>query len=735
MRLFSRFQRSTLLALTLVGACLLSAPAVQAADMRDHAASLKGVPQDAAFYAAWLKNAEQIEAVANSNAWKKFINIPLVQMGWYQAQSQWNYPDNDQVIEFKDWFESESGQDIYHLVLEMLSDEVFVYGDKSLASVLDVTMQINSEISRTQFQALRNFGTDDPIDMQETMREKLKAILDKYGDDLEVPTMVMGFRIQDKERAVRLLDLAETELRKLLEDANAPDWVAEQLERRQVAGHDLLVLTVPGKLLPWGEMEEEMEDTPEVFEKLHDLLYDQEIVISLGVVDNFVVMSVSDSLELYEELGQGDLLVDSPEFEKLNQHADQKVVTIGYVSEYFMQALASQELSFGDMEVMASGLISMAGVDEERMEAIDKDLSEAFECILDFLPEPGAVAGVSFLTDRGMESYTYNWGEMPPTVDPKPLTLVDHVGADSLGWVISSTKQVPGAYETCIDYCVRGFKHFEAIAEEKASINDWEEYTAVRDQVLPLLKQLDDANRDCLIPGFGNGQSALVLDASIATDQWCDFMSPADNELALPTLALVSTVEDSNLVMKGMLVYLEVLQKGIDKAHEANPDEVPDVQIPMPAASGTSTGTIFAYNQLQDLGASELVAPNAGINDSTLVLSMLPKLTEKLLDGSRPELDGPVATFDRPLASASHFNIAKSIDVLKPWIDYGIQMAVEQAEVEERGNITMVVGMAKPMVDQMLDALKVFDNVTTVTYKEDDTWVTHGELRIIDLED
>jgi hypothetical protein len=66
--------------------------------MRDHAESLKAVPADAAFYAAWLKGQEQWESMTKTNAWKKLISIPVLQMGWMQAQTQWQFPTQPELV-------------------------------------------------------------------------------------------------------------------------------------------------------------------------------------------------------------------------------------------------------------------------------------------------------------------------------------------------------------------------------------------------------------------------------------------------------------------------------------------------------------------------------------------------------------------------------------------------------------------------------------------------------------
>lgn len=727
---------SPLMRAVVAASVLVAASVAAAADMADHAKSLSVAPKDSAFYVAWVKNQQQMESIAESNTWKKFMAIPVVQMGWMQVQTQWQFPTQPELVQFKNWFDSEEGQDVFGLAREMCAEEFFVYGDGSVTTLLQVLMEMNSEMTRAQFQSLQLYGGPDAVDEDVIARENAIKLLDKYKGQLGIPNLVTGFVIEDKARASRVLDIAENRLREAIQqEEDVPPWVLENLERRQVNGNELLTFTITGDQLPWDEIEEDLVEAPELYEKLKSLLEDKQVVFALGIVDNYMLLSVTGSLDFYENFGKGDSLAETKEFKRLSEHADQNVITLGYASGDFMKALASQKSSFEDLAVMAKGLLSMADLTEDESKAIEKDIDELKDDILKWLPKPGAVAATTFTTDRGYESFTYNWGEQPATMDgSKELTLIDHLGKDSLGWYVARGKQSPEGYDEFVDWCKRGFAHFETIGERQAPEDDWAEYTKVRDEVLPLLEQLDEANRKYLIPGFTDGQSAIVLDASVTGKEWCDYMPASKKELPLPTIACVAGVSDASAVRDGAKIYYDVIQQAIDKARKANPDDVPPIVLQKPTESTTSSGTIYSYALPTEWGVDDRIAPNAGLSDSVLVLSALPELSEKLLAGSPPELDGPVADFDRPLLAAGHFKIAGFIEAAKPWIDYGIQVAIEQAD-EEGGNMVATVGFIKPQVDQLIEVMQAMDSYTGVTYRDGDAWVTHGEMRIIDLED
>ena len=63
--------------------------------------------------------------------------------------------------------------------------------------------------------------------------------------------------------------------------------------------------------------------------------------------------------------------------------------------------------------------------------------------------------------------------------------------------------------------------------------------------------------------------------------------------------------------------------------------------------------------------------------------------------------------------------------------------AIAAQKAAEEGNAqaaTMPAGFILPQVHQLLDVLAAIDSYTSVTYLEDDVWVTHSELHVVDGE-
>ncbi len=76
-----------------VAAFLLAASVQAPARAAQSVASLDVVPADAAFYSALLRNREQYDAIVNSKAFAKIMELPYVKQGLQALEAQTGAPD------------------------------------------------------------------------------------------------------------------------------------------------------------------------------------------------------------------------------------------------------------------------------------------------------------------------------------------------------------------------------------------------------------------------------------------------------------------------------------------------------------------------------------------------------------------------------------------------------------------------------------------------------------------
>jgi hypothetical protein len=713
---------------------------VQAAELAEQARSLRAVPADAAFYSASLRLKEQMDIFLASKAYQRLMQIPIVQLGKMQLTFQWQQAAVPQVAQFRQYVDSPEGQDAIALLKDMFSEELFMYGSSDVAATLRLFMDLNSISRRARIDAISGEEPAEDVVAQRTMdalRESVKT--------LQVPTVVFGWRITDGERAERQLDAVHTLVRNLL-DEHRPELSAH-LQRDQIRGHEFLTLRLDGSMIPWDQIREQTEDEEEV-QKWQELMSDKTMALALGVTDEFALFSLGESTDHLETFGQGESLAEQPAIERLNKHAEQRIASVGYMSKELAQTLSSPERTIEDLAGMAEDALRAAEVSEEERQQLLTDIRGLGNEMKKYVPAPSEVSGVTYLTSRGMEGFRYQSGVQPMWDSSKAITLLEHVGGNPLAFVATRAQENPEDYSEAVEWVKRIGAQVETIVKSKVEPDQWAQYQQYRDRGVALLERLDRANREHFIPALADGQSALVVDTAIQSKQWVRQMPESPKPLPMLELAIVCSVSDAEHLRQGIGEVVDVVEEAISLAREVNPEQIPDFEIPEPDRRELEGGgTLYVYSLPDEWGLDPKVAPNAGLTDTAVVLSWSPESTERLLEDKDLDVDTSL-DLDRPAAVISHFQVAKLVESVRPWIDYGFDVATGKLKVNDeegddesadeeadaqRAAMAMQMGFIMPQIQQFLEVSTAMKSFSSVTYEEDGLWITHSETHFEDL--
>ena len=475
---------------------------------------------------------------------------------------------------------------------------------------------------------------------------------------------------------------------------------------------------------------------------------DKTLVVALGIVDKFVLFSVGDSTKHLETFGQGDSIATQSAITRLNKHADERVASIGYVSKAFAASMGSPERTVEDLAGTAEEILTAAEVSDEQREELVKEIRGLGEEIKKYMPAPGDTAMITFLTGRGYEGYQYRSSPQPMWDSTQSLTLVEHVGGDPTLFVAARSTDDAEDYDQAVEWVKRIAVQIEEIAESKADPDDWARYQQYRDRAVELLERLDRANREHLIPAFQDGQSALVIDTSAQSKQWSDQMPESPKPLPMLELAIVLGVSDAEHLRQGVAAYVDIVRDAIKLAHEIDPEEAPEFELPEPERRSLDAGgTVYVYALPEEWGIDDKIAFNAGLTDTVAVISCSPATTERLLKETSLEVDTSI-DLKRPAAVVAHLQFADFVNAIRPWIDYGFDVATGklklETEDEEEGEaddeadaqqqaMVMQMGFVMPQIQQFLDFTTALRSFSSVTYEDDGVWVTHSETHIEDL--
>ena len=149
-----------------------------------------------------------------------------------------------------------------------------------------------------------------------------------------MPTLLLGFRLHNPQRAAEELKRWEKELRNAFEACTAPN--KGRLETVQLDGHDYLTYTIDGTAVPWDQIPLEQlrraEDNPGDTDKIVNSLKQLKLVAAVGVRDDYLLLVDRLVDRAAGESGQaGSLLIDRPELKPLVKFAPQRLAGVSYV--------------------------------------------------------------------------------------------------------------------------------------------------------------------------------------------------------------------------------------------------------------------------------------------------------------------------------------------------------------------------------------------------------------------
>lgn len=702
-------------------------PVASAAEIDKLDTSAKLVPEDAAFYSSILRTREQFELLRHSKAWAKVEQMPFVQLGVSMYTAQLANADSGPA-KFDAALKNPEVRKIVDLLGEMVSDEMFVYGDDSCTDFLQLCQTVASAV-RYGPMTLQATGQAKAQDASKLQAKLALSALAQHVDLLDVPNVVFGFKVKNA-------DLAKEELIKLEMFGNmleANEKTKGAFKKTKIGDSDFLVLELDGDLIPWGEMPSEKLENLELaqgdIEKIVDKLKESKLVVALGLRGNYLVASIGSTLECLEKLGKGKRLLDRAEFKPLAKFADKRLVSIGYVSEDMNQQLNNQKENFDNVMKMADKLLPLAKLTNEQNERIRKDLKSLADDLKSLTPEPGALAGFGFLTDRGIENYTYAWGDHDRVDGSKPLSLLQHVGGNPIFAVVSRAHVSAEQYDGAIKWVKTAYAYVEELALPKVPEGEREKVKKFLAAAGPSLVRLDNANRTLLIPALADGQSALVIDGKLQSKHFIASLPATDKPMPMFEPALVMGVSDAKLLKQGLSEYQAGINGLLDAIRGIEGVTLPpEIKIPEPQKAEGPAGTIYSFALPAGWGVDEQVAPCIGIANDALVFATSRAHTERLLKATPLAAGGLLQKTDRPLAAAVWFDWATLVNTASPWVDFGVEKA------------TAAKGIAgdqkKAIVDQVhtgLEVLKAIRSVSSENFVEDGVLVQHSLVEIHDV--
>ena len=274
------------------------------------------------------------------------------------------------------------------------------------------------------------------------MQRKMLQFLDKNRDKLETPTIVLAFKHTDARRVKAQLARLEKAASEAFE--SVPE-LKGRFKRPKVGNSEFLTLTLDGQMIPWDQVPlDKLEKQPHEFDKLVEKIKKLQLVISIGLHDDYLLLAISPSTDKLAALGSGPLLAERPEFAKLKPFAEKRIVGISFTTKEAAAAMVGYQ--FANVHNSIQTLISAGKLPADQQAKLGTDIDSFFKEAESLLPVPGNKLGVEMLTERGYDCYAYDWSKNPQYDASKPLDLLEHLGGSPLLAVCAVRRSSPARF-------------------------------------------------------------------------------------------------------------------------------------------------------------------------------------------------------------------------------------------------------------------------------------------------
>jgi len=660
-----------------------SAPAHAAGPLDKLGTSLNWIPEDAAFYSASLRNGEQIEAIGKSRAWAAIMALPAVQDGLKKISAamesgghgEHGDPFKEGVQHLKTAWENYEVRQALKLLGDMFSNEVFVYGDRGTVDLIELVQRVSGSVRYGQM-----LGQLTGEGRREVHPGALVlSALAENVELLKVPNVIFGFRVKNRELAVQELAKLEITVNALL--LFAPQF-GDRWKRTTVAGNEYLTLTLDGGMIPWDQIPldeaRQVEQHKGDLDKVVNRVKAMKKVIALGLRGDYLLLAIGPSTERLAQLGKGKSLAGQPEFKPLAKYADRRLVSIGYVSQAFLSRVMYNTRDVRDLLKAVDEALPKLDLGADRQAEIGKDIADLTKDLKSVDPKAGAVMSFAFLTERGMEGYSYAWGDFQQADASQALSLLQHVGGKPILALLGRSHGSMAQYDLAVKWAKRAYHYAEEFGVPQMSADDKEKYDKAVKLFTPLVKRLDEANRT-LIRALADEQFALVVDAKLASRQFHKAMPATDRPMPMVEPALVFGVSDSQGLRKAMGEYRKLFNEGVEALRKVVPDpsDIPPLAIPEPKTSQTASGTLSTFEFPEAWGLAREIVVSLGLSDRVGVVAVTKDHAARLLAPAPPALGGVLTDPDRPRAMAASLDWAGLVDAATPWVEFAVRQGAK----------------------------------------------------------
>jgi hypothetical protein len=668
------------------------------------------IPDDASYFSSTFRLREQWDAIVNSRAVRKILELPGAVMLQQQILQSPQYQS----------FELLRGADpllarVLETLVDAVSHEVFFYADSRLSPTVEALWRVYSSAF-----------LPDTLGYETTLLPGVRRAVDlalELEDELQVPGIVAGFALSDPDAGRQIL----TDLMRRLTNEGPPlpifDWKIENTQ--------YYTLLLGGRMVPKdarSAVADALSDgdfSSQDIARVRDFLSSRTLALSVGVRGKYLLVSIGRDNEHLRRLGTEASLVASTHLAPVREHFKSDVIGLVYTAKElsFGTTLSREDTSQWIDEMLKA--IPPEKISDELATRLKADAGRFIDDVNSQVPEPSPYVSVSF-KNRGIETLSFS-GEDSSGVDTsKPLTLLAHVGKKPLAFLASRSTKFAHQYDLFARWVGVAKDYFDKIVVPHLSADDQTEYQRFHDIFVPSLREIDVTTREYLLPAVDGLQSALIVDSAGKLPTLPATPLVFSKPLRIPRPAIVFEVNDAEKFKEAFARYRRSINDFLKHVAETDIGLEP-FEIPKPESSPFAGGTKYHYDL--PIEVSDGFEPHVVVSEKLVILSLYPRQTKSILKSSEQPTDAVV-----DLASSAGVAYKVNLRRLVNLVLGDVGIAVET--LSTAGQFPpMVSGLVGAHLPAVREALGTFRSFTGRIYTGGDHLVHHSWLRVVDIED
>lgn len=672
------------------------------------------VPADVAFYVCGANAAELWQKFQSSRAFSRLAELKSVEvLQKFVMEDLMSTGGRPELEALEEQLENPLVQDALAVLADMHSHEFFVAADEGFSRMIKLYRRLDRARTWASFiqSLLQGQQELDEEEMEELAEEDVSAgdfeLLQEYvaekGFRIEIPRVLMGWRVADVERARAVVDMSRGLI--AMAALGVPE-LAGRVQAENIAGGDFTVIRLAGDLIPWKELllplteEEEIPDggPPDFTDVVSrsadqnigqylalfvDQLQENQLCLAFGMRDDWILLYLGPDFQMLEIPEEENCLAARKEFAELTRRADEQKIFVGYRSGAFREALGSERDNYRSVaEFAGKWLAHQSALSPTLREQWTKDFEELAGWIGKLERNYGPFANAVCVTARGIEEVALWWE--PAFRYPAPvLQSLQLVGPDPVlvvAFAGSSQRDTELVYDFACWAVQTGWSYLERVVENF----DEPHAPQIRNfmnRVWLLGNDADRILRQYIIPGVGDGDLTWVVDAKATINRGLDGQQP-EKPLPLPEGALVIPIRDRNRLEEGLRQARALFQQFLEIYQDCFPEDWEETkQLFTGGPEIVVEEHPWGYLCRWPVAPPEVTSgfqPTFALSDKVLVLSTSSEQALRIVNGQPINAGGLIRDVDKPRLAAGFVNFDRLWAVIEPWIEAAARASLSE---------------------------------------------------------